>query len=260
MRPALRIVGWSRYMHADCKRSASMPWVKCPTSHAGLGYLELMDHPDGMAHFGAWVLIMQVAAQTPQSNGVLITDSGRTLGAREIALKTKGNTDFFEEAIKRLLAIGWLEMVDLDDSCKQVASNMQATCKQHASLEERRGEETRGDCESVRARTHEAPEGGMVEVNPEALDLEPSPVVRQTPAPTIKPTVSLMDWKAHGHGKIVITSTNRDEWQAMWRRWKDTEGWTDAWEIAYKRLIDVPKIWPDRFAVILDELSKHIEE
>ena len=141
MTQALCISGWSRYMHADCKRSASMPWVKCPTSHSGLAYLELMDHPNGMAHFAAWILILQVAAKNPTADGMLITDSGRILGARELALKTKGNRDFFDEAIKRLLAIGWLEEVEYKGPCKQSASNLQAECVQPACLEERRGED-----------------------------------------------------------------------------------------------------------------------
>jgi hypothetical protein len=131
MTSILRIKDWSRYMHADCKRSASaLPWVKTPTSHTGLGYLELMDHPNGMAHFGAWVLILQVAAKCP-TRGTLVTDSGRCIGARELSLKTRGSVDLFAEAIERLVQIGWLEWAEIESH----ASNLQATCKQPARLE-----------------------------------------------------------------------------------------------------------------------------
>ena len=76
---AYRIANFERFEHPDAKRGARMPWVKTPTSHDGLGYLALMDHPNGEAHFGIWNIILQLAANgTPR--GVLATDGGRVLG------------------------------------------------------------------------------------------------------------------------------------------------------------------------------------
>lgn len=125
-----RITNFERFMHPDAKRGSTMPWVKTPTNHDGLGYLALMDHPNGEAHFGIWNIILQLAANG-SPRGVLATDGGRILGAKEISLKTRAKVPLVEEAISRLLEIGWLE----------VEGALQATCKQHASLEERRGED-----------------------------------------------------------------------------------------------------------------------
>jgi hypothetical protein len=209
---ALRIVGWTRYLHADCKRGASkvladgthtsgpLAWVKCPTSHTGLGFLDLMDHPDGMAHFGAWVLILETAARCPV-HGTLITDGGRPLGARELALKTRGNADIFAAAISRLLAIGWLEEVEMQDTCKQVASRLQAGCKQVTRPEERRGEEIRED----NITTTRARDGGVVEVDPDKDEDDPAAVLAPQPPPApAKPPVCFGDWVMNGHNRIAM--------------------------------------------------------
>ncbi len=100
--------------------------------------------------------------------------------------------------------------------------------------------------------------GGLVEVDPDDLIGTPAKIVQpDKPKP---PPISLMDWKAHGHGKCVVTRDNRDEWDAMWRRWSPIDNWERAWQIAYERCQDQPKIWPSAFQVHLDELELQIEE
>lgn len=111
---ALRIASWERYEHPDSRKyKGALPWVKSPTTHDGIGLLTLMDHEDGLAHFGAWNFILQLAAKCPV-RGVLITDSKRPLLAREISLKTRGAIAVFQVAIERLLEIGWLEWTEVD--------------------------------------------------------------------------------------------------------------------------------------------------
>lgn len=102
------------------------------------------------------------------------------------------------------------------------------------------------------------PTGGLVEVDPDDVVGTPAKI---TPPPTkTKPPISLMDWKAHGHGRVVITRDNREEWEAMWRHWSEVRGWTIAWQTAYDRCADQPKIWPNVFQTILDELEANVTE
>lgn len=135
---ALHIVGWESYEHPDTKRSnANMPWVKTPTDHNGLSFIEIISHESGAAHFGVWNLLLQLAANgTPR--GWLITNSGRIMGAKEIALKTRAKEPIVAEALSRLIAVGWLEELES-------ASKSQAGRKQHASTQERTGEDSTGE-------------------------------------------------------------------------------------------------------------------
>ena len=108
----LIVKGWSEHYETAASRKLENPrWVAVPNRHDGTGFMELMDHPNGMAHFGAWVLILQVASRMPE-RGVLRTDRGRDLAAHSLARLTSGDCDIFQEAITRLLDIGWLEEND----------------------------------------------------------------------------------------------------------------------------------------------------
>lgn len=104
---ALRVANWERFEKADSRKCVSMSWVAVPINHDGLGYLELMSHPDGIRTIGGWLLILQVAARCPE-RGLLVADSGRVLGAKEIALKTRSQEKDISRCIEVLLANGWL--------------------------------------------------------------------------------------------------------------------------------------------------------
>ncbi len=105
---AIKVVNWDRFEKADSKKCVTMQWVAVPINHSGLGYLEVISRPDGVRTIGGWLLILQLAAQCPR-RGVLITDSGRIMGAHEIALKTRAPESDIKSCIKTLLEVGWLE-------------------------------------------------------------------------------------------------------------------------------------------------------
>ena len=103
------VKGWEdHYENATSRKLEHPRWVPIPNRHDGTGFMELMDHQNGMAHFAAWVLILQVASRMPE-RGVLRTDRGRDLTPRDLARLTSGDAATFQEAITRLLDIGWLE-------------------------------------------------------------------------------------------------------------------------------------------------------
>lgn len=117
-----RVKDWD--LHYENNRSRDLiklDWVPFPNKHDGDGITELLDHPNGMAHLGAWVLLVQVASKcgkpagrcgegaTPR--GTLRRDNGKPHDARSIARMSGGDISVFEEAIPRFLDIEWLEII-----------------------------------------------------------------------------------------------------------------------------------------------------
>lgn len=112
---ALVITNWDENFENNRTRGMKvMQWVPVPNKHDGTGYTELMDHENGMSHLGAWLTILQYASKCPV-RGVLIDDRGRLVDSKSIARVTRGNRQIIDEAIPRLLDIGWLTLVDTED-------------------------------------------------------------------------------------------------------------------------------------------------
>jgi hypothetical protein len=106
---ALRVKGWEkRYENNRTRGLKRMEWVPVPNRMDGDGFTELMDHPNGITHFGCWNLCLQVASRC-QPRGVLIRTDGRPHDAVSLARITRVPASAFVEAIPRLLTIGWLE-------------------------------------------------------------------------------------------------------------------------------------------------------
>jgi len=109
----IRVTNWDNFETAESRRVNRLSWVAVPNRHDGSSYCELLDNPNGVAHFGAWVLIVQVASKCP-TRGTLVRPDGRPHDAASLARQTHGHPKVLREAIKRLLAIGWLEEVSGD--------------------------------------------------------------------------------------------------------------------------------------------------
>lgn len=109
--PEYRIKDWKqKYENHRTRELAQMSWVPIPNKMDGIGYTELVDHPNGASHFGAWIAIVEIASrQDPR--GTLPTVRGST----SIALSRLSRipVSVFDEVLPRLLSeeIGWLEDV-----------------------------------------------------------------------------------------------------------------------------------------------------
>lgn len=124
-----RVVDWDKHYENNRSRDVSeLEWVPFKNRHDGDGITELLDHDNGMAHLGAWVLLVQVASKcgkpagkcgpgdTPR--GTLRRDNGKPHDARSIARVSGANLVLLEEAIPRFLDIGWLEVIpDPAETC-----------------------------------------------------------------------------------------------------------------------------------------------
>jgi hypothetical protein len=92
-----------------CKR---LHWVGIPIKHDGKSFRRLMLMEGGIEIYGAWILLVQVAAKCPV-RGVL-ADADGPLDAEDLAIKTGCRPELFENAFKVLSdnRIGWLVVAD----------------------------------------------------------------------------------------------------------------------------------------------------
>ena len=106
-----RIRNWdSIFENNRTKELKSMAWVPIPTKLASDGYTELMDHPNGPAHYGAWITCVHVASRC-DPRGTLVRGDGRPHDALSLSRITRVPASTYEELLPRLLVVGWLEVV-----------------------------------------------------------------------------------------------------------------------------------------------------
>lgn len=104
------IKNWRRHFEKAQSRElkGDAKWVPLPTKHDGLGYRRLIRMPNGPALYGAWVLIVQVAAKCDE-RGVLKDDAG-PLDHFDLETKTGCPAALFLDALNVLSSnkIGWI--------------------------------------------------------------------------------------------------------------------------------------------------------
>lgn len=111
--PTYFIRDWNKYFEtAQSRKYEKLSWVAIPNKHDGKGFARLMRLENGIALFGVWVLIVQVASKCP-TRGVLADPDG-PLTAEDIADKTKVPSGLIENALQVLSSdnIKWLGIDD----------------------------------------------------------------------------------------------------------------------------------------------------
>lgn len=115
MATCFQVKDWSsNYENNRTKELRKMTWVPVPNRMDGDGYTELLDHPNGAAHFGAWNAIVQIASKC-EPRGTLLRDCGRPHTSQSLARMSRIPAAVFEEALDRLVEIGWLERLGTPD-------------------------------------------------------------------------------------------------------------------------------------------------
>lgn len=109
----LRIKDWNdHYENNRTRELKRMEWIPVPNKHDGDGFSTLMDHERGLAHLGAWLLILQVASKC-EIRGTLSRAGAVPHTASSIARIGHADATIIQEAIERLVGeIGWLEVVE----------------------------------------------------------------------------------------------------------------------------------------------------
>ncbi len=107
-----RVKDWARFFeNAGSRKVSTLSWIKVPNRHDSAGYRRVMMLKDGIAVYGAWLLIVQVASKMPV-RGTLENENG-PLDATDLAARTGAPAKAFDRAFEVLTdpKIGWLERV-----------------------------------------------------------------------------------------------------------------------------------------------------
>lgn len=104
----LQIKDWDKHFENNRTRELKfMAWVPLPNKMDGDGYTELLDHPNGPSHYAAWTACVLVASKC-DPRGTLVREGRKPHDTASLARITRIPQSVYEEAIPRLIEIGWL--------------------------------------------------------------------------------------------------------------------------------------------------------
>lgn len=136
--PIYRVVDWEQHFENNRTRELkSMTWVPVPNKHDGDGFTQLMEHENGAAHLGVWLVVVQIASKC-DPRGTLLRDSRNGLrsghDSQSISRISRIPRQTIEEAIERLLVIGWVEDISLETQDLQELSHETAARSQESAM------------------------------------------------------------------------------------------------------------------------------
>lgn len=121
MRQTYRIRDWDKNFENNRTRELKrLTFVCVPNKHDGDGYTELLDHPNGAAHLGAWLALVQVASKCDE-RGTLLRGAQKPHDMSSLARITRIPKEVFVEAMPRLIEIGWIEELRNGDTQEVVS-------------------------------------------------------------------------------------------------------------------------------------------
>lgn len=126
-----RVVDGEKFEKSRSREVQKMSWVAVPNKLDGDGFSTLLDHPNGAAHYGAWMVILLVASKC-EPRWTLTRDGVRPHDSTSLARISGIPKNVFDEVLVRLTEneVGWLETVD--ENWQQVTTGRQQvvpTCR-----------------------------------------------------------------------------------------------------------------------------------
>ena len=107
----LRITAWNDHFENNRTRELKvLRWVPVPNTLDGDGYTDLIEHPRGAAHFGVWIILVEIASRC-NPRGTLLRGCKTPHDYRSISRISRVPQKLVAEAVERLVQIGWLETV-----------------------------------------------------------------------------------------------------------------------------------------------------
>lgn len=118
-----RIRNWDRHYETSKTRPLkNLSWISLPIALDSDGYAELMEHENGASHFGTFVAILEVAAHCVP-RGCLLRARAVPHDARSLSRVCRIPEPIVQEAIDRLLSIGWIETWHDKDTAQTLAGH-----------------------------------------------------------------------------------------------------------------------------------------
>ncbi len=146
-----RIADWlAHFENNRTKDMKIMRWTPVPNKLDGDGYTELLDHPNGAAHYGVWMAIVCIASRC-ETRGTLLRSTCEPHTSTSLSRISRIPKELFDEAIPRLVSIGWLSSEPyksqaLAGTCGKPAGIPQASAMEGKGRERkgRKGTEEKG--------------------------------------------------------------------------------------------------------------------
>lgn len=159
-----RIKDWCKNFENNRTRDLRrMEFVLLPNRMDGDGYTELLDHPDGAAHFGAWCALVQVASKC-EPRGELLRGNGKPHNAESLERLTRIPAKTFKAALPRLIEIGWVASRTIPqegaEKCGETAASDGTILQEGAEKCGERRHDPAGGCGAY-ARAHAIERNGM---------------------------------------------------------------------------------------------------
>ncbi len=152
-----KVRDWLKHFENNRTRELKeLRFIILPNKQDGDGYTELLNHPNGAAHYGAWCAIVQVASKC-EPRGTLLRDGARPHDSASLSRLTRISKTVFDEALSRLLLIGWLD----DDDATMGAQPTQVQSDSTISQEDA----TTSASQSRTRLPKSAPELNRIELN-----------------------------------------------------------------------------------------------
>ncbi len=112
----LHVRNWNElFENSETRKYKHLKWVPVPNKLDGDGIVELLDHRQGAAHFGIWVILLELASRGTWCRGFLTRSGASGIIPHDpvsISRVTRTTSEAVQAAIARLLQIGWLERLE----------------------------------------------------------------------------------------------------------------------------------------------------
>jgi len=104
-----RVRNWDRHYETNKTRPLkTLTWIALPVALDSDGYAELLEHPNGAAHFGIFVALLEVSARCVP-RGCLRRARKVPHDAASLSRVCRVPAQMVQEALDRLVSIGWIE-------------------------------------------------------------------------------------------------------------------------------------------------------
>ena len=121
------IVGYAETFEvSQSKKYKNLTWFPSPNKYESGGMLETLAEENGLAYIGVWYLLLQLASTMP-TRGLFVSDSGKPLTLKRIAVTLRISLKDLEESFEHFESIGWLSTTStLGASCEPTRSKLGA--------------------------------------------------------------------------------------------------------------------------------------
>ncbi|TWU23842.1 hypothetical protein [Bythopirellula polymerisocia] len=162
----LQITNWNLYFENSVTRQRRhCRAVPVPNRLDSDEYLALVNHPNGVAHFGVFMALVLLASKC-SPRGMFINKKYRTpFTSRDIAIRTMIDQQLIEEAIERLIDIDWIECVELSfDQLPAANSHLKQNANAKLDQDLKHVERVTSECHESDAQVTDGWRAGDAEV------------------------------------------------------------------------------------------------